>query len=65
MIDLTALEAEVTRDSEVDSSAATLITALAAAVEASKNDPVALQALVDRLRTQTDSLAGAVAANTL
>lgn len=64
MLDLTQLEAEVTRDEEVNSSAAILIGRLAAEIEASKNDPVALQALVDRLRSQQDALAAAVAANT-
>lgn len=64
MLDLTQLEAEVARDEAVNSSAATLITRLAAEIEASKNDPVALQGLVDRLRSSQDALATAVAANT-
>lgn len=64
MLDLTQLEAEVARDEAVNSSAATLIGRLAAEIEASKNDPVALQALVDRLRTSQDALASAVSANT-
>lgn len=61
-LDLTALEAEIARDGDVDSSAATLIQRLAAEIEANKTDPAALQALVDRLRSQTDTLAAAVAA---
>jgi uncharacterized coiled-coil protein SlyX len=63
-LDLTQLEAEVSRDEAVNSSAATLIGKLAAEIEASKNDPAALQALVDRLRASQDSLAAAVSANT-
>ena len=63
-LDLTQLEAEVARDEEVNSSAAILIGQLAAEIEASKNDPVALQTLVDRLRASQDSLSEAVAANT-
>jgi hypothetical protein len=64
MLDLSALEAEVTRDDEVNSSAATLLKTLFDEVEASKNDPVAIQAIVDRVRSQNDALAAAVAANT-
>lgn len=63
-LDLTALTAEVTRDRDVNSSASTLITQLAAQFEAVKGDPAAVQALVDQLRSQNDSLASAVAANT-
>jgi hypothetical protein len=63
-LDLTALDAEITRDTDVNSSASTLITQLAAAFEAAKGDPAAVQALVDKLRANNDSLAAAVAANT-
>lgn len=56
------LEAEVTRDADVNSSASTLISRLADEIEAGKNDPVRLQGLVDRLRAQQDALAAAVAA---
>ncbi len=63
-LDLTQLEAEVTRDTDVNSSASTLITQLAAQFEAVKGDPAAVQALVDKLRANNDSLAAAVAANT-
>lgn len=63
-LDFSQLEAEVTRDASVNSSAKTLIEQLAAEVEANKNDPAALQAFVDRLRGQNDALATAVAANT-
>jgi hypothetical protein len=63
-LDLTALEAEITRDEQVNSSAATLIAAIATELESVKGDPAAVQALVDRLRSQSDSLAQAVANNT-
>ena len=63
-LDLSALEAEVTRDESVDSSASTLLKTLFDEVEAHKNDPVAIQALVDRVRASNDSLSAAVSANT-
>lgn len=64
MLDLSALEAEVTRNESVDGSAKTLLEQLFAEVEAHKNDPVAIQALVDRVRAANDSLSAAVVANT-
>lgn len=64
MIDLTALTAEVERNSTVDGSATALIEGLVAQIEASKNDPAAIQAIVDTFRVQNDKLAAAVAANT-
>jgi hypothetical protein len=63
-LDLSALTAEIARDNDVNSSASTLITTLASQLEAAKGDPVAIQAIVDQLRSQNDSLAAAVAANT-
>lgn len=60
-LDLTALGVELDRDRDVNSSASDLIDRLAAEVEASKNDPVALQAMVDRLRANSDALAAKVA----
>ena len=63
-LDLTALEAEVTRNDTVDGSASALLKTLFDAVEAAKNDPAAIQAIVDRVRASNDSLAAAVAANT-
>ena len=62
--DLSKLEAEVTRDDTVNGSAETLIVQLAALFEAAKADPAAIQALVDRIRSQSDRLAAAVVANT-
>lgn len=64
MLDFTALEAELARNDAVDASAKALMESLFAEVEASKNDPTALQALVDRGRAANDSLAAAVVANT-
>lgn len=64
MLDLTALEAELTRNESVDSSAKLLMERLFAEFEANKNNPAAIQALVDRARAANDSLATAVAANT-
>jgi hypothetical protein len=63
-LDLTALEAEVTRNETVDGSASALLKTLFDAVEAAKNDPVAIQAIVDRVRASNDALAAAVSANT-
>lgn len=60
-LDLTQLEQEVARDEAVNSSAALLIQRLATEIEALKDDPAALQALVDRLRASQDGLAAAVA----
>lgn len=63
-LDLTALEAELTRNESVDGSASTLLKRLFDEVEAAKTDPTAIQAIVDRVRTANDSLSAAVAANT-
>jgi len=64
MADLTALKAEVERNTAVDQSAVTLLNGLAAQIESLKTDPVALQALADQLKGSSDDLAAAVAANT-
>ena len=64
MLDLTALEAEVTRNEQVDDSASTLLKTLFDEVEAAKDDPAQIQAIVDRVRAANDKLAAAVAANT-
>jgi hypothetical protein len=63
-LDLTALEAEVTRNETVDGSASALLKALFDEVESAKNNPAAIQAIVDRVRTANDALAAAVVANT-
>jgi prefoldin subunit 5 len=64
MLQLETLTAEVTRTKEVAMSAVTLIQGLATKIEELKADPVALQALADELRTSSDALGAAVAANT-
>jgi hypothetical protein len=61
---LDALTAEVTRNSSIDESAIALINGLAAKIVELKNDPVALQALADSMRSSNQALADAVAANT-
>ena len=60
-LDLTALKAELNRNKEVDDSAKVAMARLLAEVEANKNDPAALQEVVDEWRAQNDSLAAAVA----
>lgn len=55
---------EVTNITTVVGSAVTLINGFAARLEAEKEDPVAVQGIVDGMRAQADSLAAAVAANT-
>lgn len=64
MLDLTALEAEVSRNETVDASASLLLKTLFDEVEAAKNNPTAIQAIVDRVRASNDSLTAAIAANT-
>lgn len=63
-LDFTTLEAEVERDNTVNGSAKTLIEQLAAEFEANKDNPAKIQAIVDKLRANNDSLAAAVEANT-
>lgn len=63
-LDLTALEAEITRNTSVDESAKLLLKRLFDEFEANKNSPAAIQALVDRARADNDALAEAVSANT-
>lgn len=63
-LDLTGLEAELTRNESVDDSAKVLMKTLFDEVELAKNNPVAIQAIVDRVRTANDALAAAVQANT-
>lgn len=58
------LRAEVERNSSVDSSAITLLQTLADKIEQIQNSPAELQALVESLRAQSDTLAAAVVANT-
>ncbi len=61
MLDLTALETAVAADESTDNSAITVIQTLMAEVEASKADPAAIQAIVDRVNASTGKLAAAIA----
>jgi uncharacterized coiled-coil protein SlyX len=63
-LDLTTLTDEVTRLETVQAGAVTLLHTLADEVAALKNDPVALQALVDRIKASDDLLSEALVANT-
>ena len=61
MLDLTALTQEISDIESVVPSAVATMKTLFDAVEANKDDPAALQALVDRGRTQINALAAAIA----
>lgn len=60
-LNLDVLRTEVERVETVDASAVVLLQKLLAEIEANKDDPAALQGLVDRVRVATDALAAAVA----
>jgi hypothetical protein len=62
--DLTAITAQVAANTTVIGSAMTLLGQLSDLISSLKNDPVALQALADQLKTQDDALAAAITANT-
>lgn len=62
--DLTPLQNEVSNLTTVVGSAVALINGFAARIEAEREDPVAVQAIVDGMRAQANDLATAVAANT-
>jgi hypothetical protein len=64
MKELDDLKAEVTESTTVQQGAITLINGIAARLAAAGTDPTALQALTDSLKTNSDALAAAVAANT-
>jgi hypothetical protein len=63
-LDFTSLISALEEDASVNSSASTLISNLLSEVEAHKNEPAELQALVDQYRAQTKELADAVATGT-
>ena len=62
--DLVPLETEVARLTEVVPSVIALINGFADRVEAEREDPLRVQAIVDGMRTQADALAAAVVAHT-
>lgn len=62
--DLTALTAAVTRDTEVSTSAITLLNHLSELLAASATDPAAIQSIAESLTANADALAAAVVANT-
>lgn len=61
---LDALTAEVERSATVQASVVALVKGLAAEIAANKDDPVALQALADKLAASDNATADAVVANT-
>lgn len=63
-LDLTKLEAEISRNTSVDGSAKLLLKRLFDEVEVNKGNPAAIQALVDRVRADNDELAAAVVSHT-
>jgi hypothetical protein len=64
MANLDTLTAQVKANTDVESSAVTLLNGLSAQLAAVANDPVAVKSLADSLKTSADSLAAAVVANT-
>lgn len=64
MADLTTLQAEVQRNTEVEKSALVLIQGLKDQIVAAGTDPEKLKAIVEQLTANDDALAAAVAANT-
>lgn len=58
------LEAEASRNTELDSAASNLFTQLADQIEQAKGDPARVQAIADALRNSNDALAAAIVANT-
>lgn len=63
-LDLSGLTAEVEEQETVVASATTLLDKLFAEFQANKNNPTAIQALVDRGKAATAKLAASIAANT-
>lgn len=63
-LDLANLQKEVSANKDAVQSVVTVIDRLAAQLEAEKEDPAAVQAIVDQLRANTQVLGQAVAKNT-
>jgi hypothetical protein len=64
MSDLTNITTAVEAERNVVDSAVVLLTQLAQDLEAARNDPAAIQQIVDNINAQKDTLAAAVVANT-
>ena len=64
MATIADIETEVTNETTVDQSVLTLVQGLVAQVEANKNDPAKLDALLAKMKANSQSLADAVVANT-
>lgn len=62
--ELDALTAQVKQNTDLETSAVTLIKGLADQIVAAKDDPTKLQALTDELKVKADALASAILANT-
>lgn len=62
--ELDAITAQVTANTDAEASAVLLLTNLSETIAKLKGDPVALQALSDKLKTSAESLATAILANT-
>ncbi len=61
---LETLTAQVQANTDAEASAIQLLTGLSALIASLKTDPVALQALADKLKGSSDALAAAIVANT-
>lgn len=61
---LDELQAQVKANTDVESSAITLINGLAAQITANANDPVKVQAMADQLKASATALSQAITANT-
>lgn len=61
---LDALTAQVKANTDTEGSAVVLLNGLAEQIAGLKNDPVAIQALSDQLKTSADNLAAAIVTNT-
>jgi methyl-accepting chemotaxis protein len=64
MLDLTALRAEITENSDAVASAVVLISALVDEIRANAGNQAAINEIANQLDAQTAALAAAVAANT-
>lgn len=61
---LDALTVQVQANTDAEASAIQLLTGLSALIASLKTDPVALQALADKLKGSADALGAAIVANT-